>query len=809
MRKRPLFLCACVFLAGLVCCRYHRAELIGFLVLWLLYEWFCGIRHHRIKIAAGRSIALLSAFILGNTHMLSEMSFREAYLSKIEDGDEVTVWGEITKLESIATVQWDSTETTSFRLYLSDCYISLNEAYLPCNNVMVYTSSNQYQVGQIHTITGELHMFEKAANEGGFDSRTYYQSQKIDFCVYEEKSQLLDAGANWLRDEILSLKNAMQQVYERCVPEKTAGFLEGMVIGDRGNLDAEVKALFTDGGIAHILAISGLHVSIIGRGLYNVIRNRGINFKLAGFLAGTLLMGYCYMVGSGMSAVRAVGMMLIFFGAQILGKSYDMLNSLGAMVLYLLWENPFLLEYSGFWFSILALIGVGFVGDVFSKTVTRGRGFLMSVGITLTTLPVVAYCYYEIPLYAPLVNFLLLPILTPIFVLALAGGFIGLILPEAASVILLPCQWGLVLYEWVCQLVGRFPFAIIITGQPAWEVIVGYYVVLIVGTLCLRKIILLRQLQEECQSVEEKALVRKRRRRELGTLFGLCVICFLLIVYPKPQKAEITFLDVGQGEGIYICTGDGCSYFIDGGSVSEKNLGEYCLLPFFKSNDIEQIDYWFVSHADMDHISGLLEVLESGFSIRNLVVAEGAPRDDNLENVLEAARVKSVQVLFMETGDCLKTKGTSLTCLYPRANEAEDNPEILEDRNEASLVLELCFTEFGGVQDFRAVFSGDISSEIEQQLLERGKLEEVWLYKAAHHGSKYSNAWETMQILSPEAAVVSCGKNNRYGHPALTAIQNMQAVGAKIYYTMDAGQITIEGEERLNIYGKTEYERED
>ena len=795
MRKRPLFLCACVFLAGLVCYKYHRLEMIGFIIVWLIYEWFCGIRHHRIKLAAGRSIFLLSAFILGNMHMFTEMSFRDAYLSKIEDGDKVTVWGEITKVESITTMQWDSTENTSFRLYLSDCYISLKEAYLLCNDVMVYASSNQYQVGQIHKITGELHNFDIASNEGGFDSRTYYQSQKIDFCVYEEKSQLLDSGDNWLGDEIVSLKKDIKQVYENCVSQKTAGFLEGMVIGDRTNLDAEVKTLFTNGGIAHILAISGLHVSIIGRGLYNITRKRGMSFKLAGFLAGALLMGYCYMVGSGMSAVRSVGMMLIFFVAQVAGKSYDMLNSLGAMVIYLLWENPFLLEYSGFWFSILALIGVGFVGEVFSKLSTKGAGFLMSVGITCTTLPVVAYCYYEIPLYSPLVNFLLLPILTPVFVLALTGGLVGLVFPETASIILLPCQWGLALYEWVCQLVEQFPFAIIITGQPTWEVIVVYYLVLIVGTLCLRKIILVRQTQEENKTAASKAFVRKWRRKGYGTLLGLCFTCLLLIIYPKPQEAEITFLDVGQGDGIYISTGDGTNYFIDGGSVSEKNLGRYCLLPFLKSNDIAQIDYWFVSHADADHISGLLEVLECGYSIQNLVVAEGAPKDDKLNKVWETARLADVQVLYMEAGDSLKTKNTSLTCLYPRANEAMENPKLLEDRNEASLVLALCFADFGGIRDFRAVFSGDISSEVEKQLLEAGILEEVWLYKAAHHGSKYSNSLETMQVLSPEVAVVSCGKKNRYGHPSLIAIQNIQAVGAEIYYTMDSGQITIHAKE--------------
>ena len=172
-------------------------------------------------------------------------------------------------------------------------------------------------------------------------------------------------------------------------------------------------------------------------------------------------------------------------------------------------------------------------------------------------------------------------------------------------------------------------------------------------------------------------------------------------------------------------------------------------------------------------------------------MAEGIVRDENLNQILEAAGLAKVQVLFMAAGDSLQTENTKLTCVYPEADEAEKNPALAEDRNEASLVLELYFAEFGGIPEFRALFSGDISSEVEAKLVQEGKLEEVWLYKAAHHGSGYSNALETMQVLSPEVAVVSCGKNNVYGHPAFTAIENMKAAGAKIYCTMDVGQITI------------------
>lgn len=778
MRKRPLFLVACVFLTGVAYGRFQRMELPILLSVWLIYELYRGLATGRMGQWAGRSVFLLSAFLLGSMHMNSELAFRNRYLSKIQDSSMVTVWGEIYKTESN-------------RFYLTDCGIRLNEGVTPCNDVVVYTSSNDYQVGQILKVVGELHMFTSARNEGGFDSRAYYFSQKIDFAVYATQTLLLEDKSHGVKAAVLELRENVMQVYQECIDGKTAGFLTGMVLGDKAELDADLKRLLTNGGIAHILAISGLHMSMIGRGFYRFLRNRSWGFGIAGIVAGIILCIYCFMTGNGMSAIRAVGMMLLFFLAQGIGRSYDMLNSLGAMVLYLLWENPFLLEYSGFWLSVLALLGVGFVGDTFSRVSKRMSGLFMSIGITWTTLPVVAYCYYEIPLYSPMVNFLLLPILTPVFALALIGGLMGLVWTGGAKMVLLPCQWGLCLYEWVCQGVEELPFAMMITGQPTEAVMVAYYVVLLMGTLGVQRMIVKRLSFEEGEDALSKKQMQKWYRFGTAVTMSVCGACLLIINYAMPPEAEITFLDVGQGDGIYICGGDGTNYFIDGGSVSEEQLGEYCILPFLKSNNIEGIDYWFVSHTDKDHVTGLLEVLKSGYSIQHIVLAEGAPQDANLEELQEVAEEAGVPIVYMEPGEYVASKQVRITCLYPEANIGEIHPQIAEDRNEASLVLELLIDSFEGNKDFRGLFAGDISAEVEEWLLQERRVQKVWLYKAIHHGSKHSNSQALMQWLTPEVVVVSCGKNNVYGHPALEAVQNMERSGADIYYTMDAGQITI------------------
>ena len=777
MRKRPLFLFACVFLTGLACKRYDAVILCLLIAGVLGVEVFYGMKHKNRKRMAGRSVLLLSAFLIGMVHMHREEVFRDAYMSKIVDDTTGVVFGEISKIEHT---------DYGVRMILSDCYIRLEEEIVPCNDVMVYASVSHFQVGEIHKITGQLNTFETARNQGNFDARTFYQSQKIDFSIWCEENVCLDSGdvgkegdfslrtmEYRIKNALLSLRDNLETVFVNSMESKPAGFFIGMILGDKTNLDERLKELFTLGGISHILAISGLHVSIIGRGLYNQLRKRGFGFGLSGIFAGVLLVAYCYMVGYGMSAVRAVGMMLISFVGQYLGRSYDMLNALGAMVLFLLWDNPFLLEYSGFWFSIMALIGVGFVGKVLSEQVedekndeknkimtlwgSLTKSLWMCTGITITTLPIVSMCYYEVPLYSSFVNFILLPILTPVFCLALAAGLVGIWFPNLAAIVLLPCAWVLGFYEWFCEFIESLPFSSIITGAPSMQVVVVYYVVLFVGVF----------------------LIQRYSKKGVASFF-LCVVSFLFIIYPKPKPFEITFLDVGQGDGIYISAGDGSTYFIDGGSTSEDMVGEYRILPFLKSKDVSKIDYWFVSHADMDHISGVFEVLESGYKIGNLVISKYAPKDENLLALISKAESCGVQIIRMDAGECVVSRNLIFTCLYPWDSSQQD-------KNEASLVLEL------EIQDGRkAFFAGDISIEIEQLLLENGGVEDVWLYKASHHGSKYSNSKEFLEVLCPEVTVVSCSKVNYYGHPHAETIERIEAVHSEILYTMENGQVTIE-----------------
>lgn len=824
MRKRPCLLFACIFLTGLAFQRYQWSILWVIPMIFLAMEIYhgvktfdvfkssknasdeqrnvaagfvCGATYRIFGRMAGRSVLLLSAFFLGMWHMKTEEDFRNAYMSKIEDGSSAVVWGEIIKIEK--------TDYGS-RLILSDSYVSLQEANVPCNEVMVYVSSDHFRVGQIYQIKGQFHLFERAGNFGNFDSALFYQSQKIDFSVYEEESILLSSNENSIRDSLLELKMRMEEVYRCSLEEGAAGFYMGMMLGDKSLLQDRTKDLFALGGISHILAISGLHMSIIGRGFYKQLRKHRIGFLTAGVLAGILLFAYCFMVGNGVSAIRAVGMMLIYFLGQWLGRSYDMLNALGAMVIYLLWDNPFLLEYSGFQFSIAALVGVGFVGQILSESVQSEQcmrksigqklasNIWMSIGITLSTLPIVAYCYFEIPLYSPVVNSIVLPILTPIFALALFGALIGCIVPFAGNLLLIPCGWLFSFYEWICQFVERLPCASVITGMPELKTMVLYYGVLLCGCLLVRCMNSRKKAIQDngdwdkvCGQEDSIGRIRQFKRVKFVKKYLLQAVlaaaCVFIILYPKAAQSEVVFLDVGQGDGIYISSEDGTTFFIDGGSSDVNQVGTYRILPFLKAYGVKQMDYWFVSHADSDHISGLLEVMEEGYEIGCLVISDKMPMDENGQELLEEAKKQGIEVIYMKAGEQISSEHIQISCLYPWAET--------EDKNEQSMVLLLEFLDEERNSIFRGMFTGDISSEGEKMLLEKGVLADVNLYKAAHHGSKYSNSSEFLEVIQPEFCVISCGKDNSYGHPHVETIERLEGVESEVLYTMESGQVTV------------------
>lgn len=716
-------------------------------------------------------------FLLAAEHAENEIEYKDQYLSQLAEQMPVTVQGTLYKKEY---------KNKQYLYYLTDCYAVFSKGTISTNDVIAYLQTDDYSIGQILIIHAKVKMFDEARNEGNFDLASFYAGQKIDYALKSCRIDQVYGKADRYREGLYQLKKRMERIFKEYLSKKEAGTVSGMILGDKSEMDEEVRKLYQNGGISHILAISGLHVSMIGLTVYRFLRKRGSTYLTAGVVSVFLLWSYAQMTGNGISVKRAVGMLTICLFAAVAGKSYDLLTAMGILAVILVWENPFLFEYSGFIFSFGAVMGIGIVGHSIAKAKEAGKrtwkqklkeNLLTSLGIQLMTVPIVACYYYEVPVYALLLNFLVLPLLSYVILSGIVGGVCGVLFeslkipvyrPVLVRVLFFPCSLILKLYDGLCEMTAKLPNAQYICGAPEkWKLFLYY--ALLFGAILLWN--------------------RRKRKRKNPIIFagGLVVLLFVLILSGPRKEWKLTVLDVGQGDAVFLRTGDGTGCFFDGGSTSVNEVGKYRILPFLKYNGEKKISYWFVSHGDEDHISGLLEVFESGYPVEYLVLSEEMPKDEAYDKLCAAAQKNRTEILLLGAGDTIQIGDACLQTIFPTKEYAKG---CNNDRNMLSQVL---YYEEG---EFRALFAGDLPDTGEKVLTEQADLTQVQFLKAVHHGSKSSNSVALLDRIRPEITAVSCARDNSYGHPAKETIQRLKEVKSSVFYTMKSGQLTIRRENK-------------
>ena len=248
------------------------------------------------------------------------------------------------------------------------------------------------------------------------------------------------------------------------------------------------------------------------------------------------------------------------------------------------------------------------------------------------------------------------------------------------------------------------------------------------------------------------------------------------------SEVQITMLDVGQGDGLYLRGPEGNHYFIDGGSSDVKEIGRYRIEPFLKSQGVGCLDYVFISHGDADHMNGIQEMLKRqklGIRIRNLVLPVQEVWDETLYELVEIALEQGTKVFTMKETQNIWEDELCITCLQPGSKSS------LEAGNGASMVLQVKYGEF------EMLFTGDVEGEGEETLMEQQKLTRVDVLKVAHHGSKHSTTEELIRKLRPKYALISAGRENSYGHPHMETIERLKKYGVQLYRTQESGAITV------------------
>lgn len=670
-----------------------------------------------------------------------------------------------------------SKEQKNLVIYLKSVQlINPQENNLKIEGVICYLQGGQEpRMGSYVRLKGRLYAFDRATNPGEFDAGQYYQILGIQASVQNalilEETETCDE----FREGLYRIRTGLSALLDGCFGEKDASILKAVLLGEKSGLDEETKKLYQMNGVIHLFSISGLHISIIGMSFYKVLKKLRCPL-IANVILSTAFM-YCYgmMTGMSISAFRAVVMFGFHVAAGLFGRTYDMLTAMAAAAVTALVRQPLYLYHSGFLFSFGAILAIGLYLPLVKEHLLCSeckiraiagieKRMSASLAVTIVTLPVYLCFYYEYPLYSLFLNMLLIPGMGVI----LSDGLISLAAtacyPPLGKILSYPAHWMLAFYEFCCTFMLRLPGSRTMPGKPEnWQVI-AFILILCIVIRCGRKWSRLQFWQ--------------------WTLFA--VICLTL---RYRSGIQITFLDVGQGDCIYLADDCGGHYLIDGGSSSKSDVGTYQMIPFLKQEGADTLDAVFVTHMDSDHCNGIHTLVEemhrSGIAIDNLILPDigAGSRNGEYEELEELAAEQGIAVQSVHRGEMLRHGSLQLTCLHPEKGAESES-------NESSLVL---YLEYGA---FSALFTGDLEGNGEEAV--RKQLETILpegegltLLKAAHHGSRNSTGDSFLRTTSPRLAIISAGKNNPYGHPHEELLNRLGEAGCHIFKTAEGGAVTV------------------
>jgi len=625
--------------------------------------------------------------------------------------------------------------------------------------------------------------FEKyeATNPGQFNYALYLKSKGI--C---SKQQL-----ELSKEEHSLLQEAAETVMNDHVASSDAGVFRAMLVGDKSDLEEETKKLYQSSGISHLLAVSGLHVGLAGT-LAKITASKflGLSRFNSSVISGSVVLLYTLMTGASASAVRAAFMFLCSIAAPLIGKGYDSFSAPAASAAILLLYQPYLITQSGFQLSFTAILGILAAGIIIRKNFHENNSsdiwqrirskvskpLISSLCVNIFTLPVIASAYYQIPAYSCFLNLAVIPLMTVIMVssfgvllfgmleniipgIPLLSGFFRFLSIVSAA----PGHYVLKLYEILCNSVNRLPLSTLTIGEP-------HAVKIIISFLFLYFLLILF----------------KRKKRTEHTILLLFTVFLGLSVFLKHRETDrmyISCLDVGQGDCFHIHSEDR-DIIIDCGSSGYEKAGSRILEPYLLSRGITDIDMIIISHADADHTNGIVYLMNEGDAIKadSLVLPIAAVKDEKYDTLKTLAKGNDIDILYAKTGSVFQSRDLTLKCIYSEAAKTDDT-----NRESDVFLLE--------AQELKMLFTGDITEKEEQEMLQSYQdsmmLRNITVLKCSHHGSDTANSEAFLDMVNPEYAVLSYGKENRYGHPADQVIERLREKNIEICSTAKNGALKI------------------
>jgi len=635
-----------------------------------------------------------------------------------------------------------------------------------------------YNYGDVLKITGEL---ETPSQSEDFDYKTYLARQGIYSLIYYPSVELLDRGQGipplqW----IYSLRERLAASLARALPEPQGSLAQAVLLGLRGNIPDSLNAAFSRTGTAHLLAISGLHMSIIiaillSLGTIVFGRQRSLYIWL------TLALTWLYTLLAGMNppVIRAAIMGSLFIMAVYLGRQGSAIIALAFAAAVMVGIQPGLLWSISFQLSFLAMAGLILLYPYLQEWGRRGVArifgdretltaagnmitdvFAASLGATVAVAPLIAYNFGIVSLVGLPATFFMLPALPFIIVTSALTAFVGLVASVAAQIL----GWLAWLFlSYLVFLVRGFdalPYASLNVATISTWYVLGYYAVLagVIAFLNYRNRLadfssrLTSGMQKVAQGIPKPRLGFSPKWLVLPLLLVAILVWSVALTMPD-DKLHVSFLDVGQGDAILIQTPNGQDILIDGGPDPQKiNLELSERLPFWDRT----IDLVVCTQPQADHVTGLVEVLQR-YRVEQ-VLDPGVLYDSAIyQEWFRLIEYKEIEYNIARAGQEIDLgSGVEIEVLNP--------PESLwagtsDDVDNNGVVLRLSW------DNVSFLFTADIRAEAEFELIgQRANLRSTVL-KVSHHGSKTSTTLQFLAAADPDVAVICVGADNPFGHP--------------------------------------------
>lgn len=627
---------------------------------------------------------------------------------------------------------------------------------------ILYTPGEYHGVEPGDRLSGQARLRRADLRQG--EETEYHHAKGVYHLAYAKGELIVEEAPSLpLRYWPLAASRAVRGCVAAIFPPDTSGFMAALLTGDTAGMDGGVYASFQRTGLAHVVAVSGLHVVFLA-GLLATLLGSG---RLSAWVTVALLLLFAMAAGGSSSVLRAVFLQSALLLAPLLGRENDSFTSLSTCLMLLLLWNPRAVADVGLQLSFGAVAGIYLVtGPLYTRWTERlGEGLFYrlarlmagnlatSLGALLFTTPIMAYYFGHISLVAPLANLLTLWAVSGAFLGGLAAAGAGLLLPGLGSAAAWVMAWAIRYIQWTALALARLPFSAVPSGGyfGLWLGLV-YVMLLLWG------------------------LWRKEKGRPIfpvaACVLALCAALLLNTLTFRGGDLRVSVLDVGQGASILLHS-RGSTALVDCGGSSPGASGD-AAADAVQALGTDRLDYLILTHFHADHANGV-ERLMARLEVEVLIVPDAQPDDPLRVKVLELAEAEGAKVRFLMDNTWIPLGETSLT-LYAPLGDGGANEEGLS-------VLATC-------GDFDALITGDMNASVEKRLIKYNDLPDIELLVAGHHGSAYSTSEELLLATRPEYAVISVGYNS-YGHPAPEALERLAAAGCQIYRTDRMGTVSI------------------